>query len=100
MDTLNIISYGGIAILIVLLVIFELKDRQLGNHNSNSSYLYYTHNNVEVRIRHLFSSRYKVYINGWCPVQTKRDRYGTYFTLKARSAADVEYQIDELYRHS
>lgn len=99
MDMLNILSYGGIAVLIILLVIFEIKDHKGGNYN-NSSYVYYTYNNIAVRIRHLFSSRYKVYVYDTCPIPTKRDRYGTYFTLKAQSTADIEFQIDELYRQS
>ena len=56
--------------------------------------------NITVRIKHIVASRYKIYISEQdsCPVQTKKDRYGTYFILKARSAQDAEYRIDELYR--
>jgi len=100
MDLLKVLPYGGVITLIALLLIFEVKDRQGGSYNNNSGYVYYTYNNIMVRIRHLVSSRYKVYVYGQCPVQTKKDRYGTYFALKAYSAADVEYQIDELYRRN
>ena len=100
MNTLSILSFGGIITLAVLLVAFELKDRQggSGSRGNGNGYVYYTHNNVAVRICHSFSSRYKIYVNGGCPVETKQDRYGRYFILKARSASDAEYQIDELYR--
>lgn len=98
MDVLNTLSYGGIVLLILLLAVFEFKDRQGGNYANNSGYEYYTHNNIGVRIRQVFASRYKVYVYDACPVQTKRDRFGVYFTLKARSASDAEHQIDELYR--
>lgn len=98
MDTLSILSYGGIIVLITLLVVFEVKDRKGGNYNHNNGYVYYTYNNVSVRIRHVFLSQYKVYVFDSCPVQTKSDRYGDYFTIKARSAADAEYKIDELYQ--
>lgn len=98
MDTLNILSYGGMFALIILLVIFEIKDHRGGNYNNNNGYVYYTYNNVAVRIRHMFSSQYRVYVSDYCPVQTKKDRQGTYFVLRASSAADAEHQIDELYR--
>lgn len=100
MDTLGILSYGGIATLIGLLVIFEIKDHKGNNYSNNNSYVYYTYNNIAVRIRHLFSSQYRVYVYNNCPIQTKKDRYGTYFSLKGRSAADIEYQIDELFRRN
>lgn len=99
MDTLNMLLYGGIATLIGLLFVFEIKDRKGGNY-SNNGYVYYTYNNVAVRIRHLFSSQYRVYVYNNCPIQTKKDSYGTYFSLKGHSAADIEYQVDELYRRN
>ena len=99
MDVLNIMSYGGIITLIVLLIIFEVKGRQGGSYNNNSGYIYYTYNNIAVRIRHLAASRYKIYVNDFCPIQTKKDRYGTYFNMRACSASDAEYQIDELFRN-
>lgn len=100
MDTLSIISYGGIATLIGLLVVFEIKDYKSSNYSNNNGYVYYTYNNVAVRIRHLFSSQYRIYVYNNCPIQTKKDRYGTYFSLKGRSASDIEYQIDELYQRN
>lgn len=99
MDILSVLSYGGIITLIALLIIFEIKDRQ-GNNYNNSGYIYYTYNNITVRICRLAAARYKIYVNDDCPIQTKKDRYGTYFILNARSASDVEYQIDELYRNN
>lgn len=100
MDTLSILSYGSIATLIWLLVVFEIKDHKGSNYGNNNGYVYYTYNNVAVRIRHLFSSQYRVYVYNNCPIQTKKDRYGTYFSLKGCSAADIEYQIDELFRRN
>lgn len=100
MDCLSILQYGGITVLIVLLIIFEVRNFQGNSYANNYSYVYYTYNNIAVRIKHIVASRYKVYISEHdsCPVQTKKDRYGTYFVLKARSAQDAEYRIDELYR--
>lgn len=98
MNTLSILSYGGITALIVLIVVFEIKDYKGCNYRNNNGYVYYTYNNIAVRIRHLFSSQYRVYVYNNCPIQTKKDRYGTYFSLKGHSAADIEYQVDELYR--
>lgn len=97
MDILTFLPYGGIATLILLLAAFEIKDRQGVSYASSGGYEYYTHNNTLVRIRKVSGSRYRVYVHGACPVPTKKDRYGVYFTLKARSASDVEYQIDKLY---
>lgn len=99
MDNLSILQYGGITVLIVLLIVFEVKNKQSRTFN-NDSYIYYTYNNVALRIKRIFASRYKVYVSDYnmCPMETKRDRYGTYFSLKAKSASDVEYQIDELYK--
>ena len=98
MDTVEILGYGGIAILIVLLVVYELKDI-LGNGSvMNGGYEYYTADGSCVRILHLFSAYYKVYALDFCPVQMKRDRLGNYFILRARSAIEVEHKIDELYQ--
>lgn len=98
MEVLNVLPYGGITTLILLLVTFEVKYRQECSTLSGNSYTYYTPNNNTVRIRHIFGSRYKVYVNDACPVPVKHDRFGDYFTLNARSASDAELQIDELYR--
>ena len=98
MDVLVLLPRVGIITLVVLLIIFEVKDRRGCNYNNNVGYLYYTHNNIAVRIRNLVANQYRIYVNGDCPVQTKKDRYGAYFILRARSASDAEYQIDELFR--
>lgn len=100
MDILTVLQYGGISTLILLLAAFELMDRQGGNFANNGWYEYYTHSNISVRIRHMFGARYRVYVCDACPVPTKKDYYGLYFTLKARSASDAEHQIDALYRTS
>ena len=43
MDSLNIFGYGGIAVLIILLVIFELKEGRLGKRRAQSGgYEYFT----------------------------------------------------------
>lgn len=97
MDVLNILPYGGIATMILLLVTFEVKYRQGGNTPTGNGYTYYTPNNDIVRVCHKFGSRYKIYVKDSCPVPVKHDRFGDYFILNARSAADVEYQIDDLY---
>lgn len=99
MEALKILPYIGIGTLIVLFAIFEVKYKQGENVSCNTGYTYYTPNSNVVRIRHIFGSHYKVYVNGDCPTNVKRDRFGNYFTLNARSALDVEFQIDELYRH-
>lgn len=97
METLNILPYCGIVALILLLVTFEVKYRQKGTNQIGNSYTYYTPSNGAVRICHMFGSRYKVYVKDTCPVPVKHDRFGDYFILNARSAADVEHQIDDLY---
>lgn len=99
MGTLSYLSYGGIACLIVLLLIFEFRDglMGLGGTPRYSGYEYYTASGEGLRIRHVFGSLYKVYVTGECPVPTKRDRYGTYFTVRAHSASEAEYAIDSLY---
>lgn len=100
MDYLSVLPYGGIAVLILLLLIFEIRSFQGNSYANNYSYVYYTCNNIAVRIKHIVASRYKIYVSeqDCCPVQTMKDRYGTYFLLNARSAQDAEYRIDELYR--
>lgn len=102
MDVLNILGYGGISLLCLLLIIFEIKDRSFAVSRSvDMGYEYYTCGNVVVRIQHLFANRYKVYISdaSSCPIPTKQDRYGAYFNLKAGSASEAESKIDELYRN-
>ena len=99
MNILNVLSYGGITVLIALLIIFEILNRD-ANKCYNNGYLYYTHNNIAVRIRHFIAHKYKIYTNDYCPVPTKKDRFGTYFILKARSASEAEYQVDQLYQNS
>ena len=100
MDCLSVLEYGGIMTLVVLLVIFEIRYFQGKRYANNYSYVYYTCNNIAVRMKHIVASCYKIYISEQdsCPVQTKKDRYGTYFIIKASSAQDAEYRIDELYR--
>lgn len=100
MDCLSVLQYGGIIVLMVLLIIFEVKNFKGNGYANDYSYVYYTCKNIAVRIKRIVASRYKVYVSesDSCPVQTNKDRYGTYFILKARSAQDAEYRIDELYR--
>lgn len=99
MDLLNILGYGGIAVLIILLIIFELKEGRFGKRTPQSSgYEYYTPDNSRVRIQKTFGTLYKVYVYSNCPVPTKRDRSGYYFTVRARSASEAEYIVDDIYQ--
>lgn len=100
MGTLSYLSYGGIAFLIVLLLIFEFKDglMGLGDTPQNGGYEYYTESGELLKVRHVFGSLYKAYVFGYCPVATKKDRFGVYFSVRARSASDAEFQTDEIYR--
>lgn len=99
MDSLRSLGYGGIAALIILLVIFELKEGRLGNRRpQNGGYEYYTESSDTLRVRHVFGSLYKAYVFGYCPVATKKDRFGVYFPVRARSASEAEYLIDGIYR--
>lgn len=99
-DTLNILAYGGIGILLVLLIIFEIKEGRIGRGHApqNGGYEYYTQNGEMLRIRHVFGSLYKAYVFGYCPVATKKDRFGVFFPVRARSASEAEYLIDGIYR--
>ena len=99
MDTLNILAYGGITVLLVLLIIFEIKDGHIGGRKPTSGgYEYYTANSSYVRIKRVFGSLYKVYVFNSCPVPTKTDRFGTFFTMRAHSSSEAEYKVDNLYR--
>ena len=99
MDSLRSLGYGGIAALIILLVIFELKEGRLGNRRpQNGGYEYYTESGDTLRVRHVFGSLYKAYVFGYCPVATKKDQFGVYFPVRARSASEAEYLIDGIYR--
>ena len=99
MDTLNILGYGGIAVLITLLIIFELKEGRFGRWKLRSGgYEYYTADNSYVRIYKAFGSLYKVYVYSDCPVPTKKDRFGSYFPVRARSASEIEYIVDDIYK--
>lgn len=98
--TLNILAYGGIAVLIILLIVFEIKEGMIGKSHGlqNNGYEYYTESGEALRIRHVFGTLYKVYVCGYCPVATKKDRVGIYFPVRARSAFEAEYLIDGIYR--
>lgn len=58
MDCFNVLQYGGLSALIVLLVIFEIRNFQGNGYANNYSYVYYTCNNIAVRIKHIVASRY------------------------------------------
>ena len=99
MDSLNVLGYGGIAVLIILLVIFELKDGRFGQRApQNRGYVYYTPDNKRVRIHKAFGSLYKVYVYDSSPVAIKGDRFGRYFTVRARDASEAEFLVDDIYR--
>lgn len=99
MDSLNSLGYGGIAVLIILLIIFELKEGRLGNRAPQSGgYEYYTPDKSRVQIHKAFGTLYKVYVYNNCPVPTKKDRFGCYFTVRARSASEAEYIVDDIYQ--
>ena len=99
-DILNVLAYGGIAILVILLVVFEIREGGIGKNHTpqNGGYEYYTEGGNCLRIKHSFGTRYKVYICGYCPVPTKKDRFGAHFTSRARSASEAEFMVDGLYR--
>ena len=99
MDKLEILRYGGVAVLVVLLVIFELTDRSPGRRikGLKGGYEYYTPDGSRVLIRHLLGSRFKVYVYGGCPIATRRDRYGEFFKVNARSAHEAELKVDQAY---
>ena len=99
-DTLNILAYGGTAALIILLIIFEIREAVIGRSRTpqNGGYEYYTPNGETIRIRHVFGSLYKAYVFGCCPAATKEDKFGVYFPVRARSASDAEYFIDSIYQ--
>lgn len=99
-DTLMILAYGGIGILVSLLIIFEIKEGRIGRNHTpqNNGYEYYTEGGEALRIRHVFGSLYKAYVYGHCPITTKKDRYGVYFPVRARSASEAENFIDSIYR--
>ncbi len=98
MEVLSTLPYVGIAALALLLVVFEGNYKSEGSSLTGSGYTYYTPDRSIVRIRHIFGSCYKIYVNDPCPVPVKQDRFGDYFTIHARSASEAELQIDELYR--
>lgn len=97
MDALTILPYGGILVLVVLLVVFELTDTCPRKGMPRKEYEFITSDGSSVRIRHVFGTTYKVYPVGDCPLNTETDRYGRFFRVKARSTSEVEYRIDELY---
>lgn len=99
-DTLNILAYGGIAVLIILLILFEIKEGKIGRSYTPQSggYEYYTESGETLRIRHVFGSLYKAYVFGYCPVATKKDRFGVYFPVRAHLASEAEHLIDRIYR--
>lgn len=99
MDSLYVLPYGGITVLVVLLVIFELKEGRLGTNTVRAcGYEFFASDGSRVRINKAFGSLYKVYTFDWCPVPTKQDRFGRYFTIRARSASEAEYIVDGLYQ--
>ena len=98
MDKLEILRYGGVAVLVVLLVIFELTDRSpVGRKKGLRGYDYYTPDGSRVLIHHVLGSRFKVYVYGGCPISTSRDRYGEFFKVNARSAHEAELKVDQAY---
>ncbi len=99
-DTLMILAYGGIGILVSLLLIFEIKEGRIGRNHTpqNSGYEYYTESGEALRIRHVFGTLYKAYVYGHCPITTKKDRFGVYFPVRARSTSEAESLIDGIYR--
>ena len=101
METLSILAYGGIGLLGFLLMVFEIRDIRTGGNKipGNTAYEFYTSNGTRVRISKTFGSGYKVYVYGNCQIKTKKDRYGrSFFTVRARSASEAEYVIDDLMR--
>lgn len=98
MDDLTILSRCGIAVLAVLLLVFEIREGRAGHGGpANTGYEYYTPDGSRIRIRHVAGTLYKVYVFDDCPVPVTQDRFGNCFTIRAGSAQEAEYTIDELY---
>ena len=100
MDSLTILAYGSMAILALLLIIFEIRDARIGKSYMPNSvpYAFYTESGECVHIRKMFGSNYRVYADGNCPVPLRRDRRGNYFSIRAHSAPEAEAIVDEIYR--
>lgn len=100
MNTLLFLPYGGIAVLVILLIIFEVNDMIGASRTSlKKGYEYYTQSGEALRICRVFAAKFKVYISGYyCPVPTKKDRRGEFFIVRASSPAEAEQRIDEIYR--
>lgn len=83
MDKFEILRYGGIAVLVVLFVIFELTDRRLGRQTKGlrGGYEHYTPDGNRVMIRHVFGASFKVYVFNDCPIPTKHDRLNVFLSL-------------------
>ena len=104
MDVLSILQYGGVALLVILLIVFEVRFRGTSGGNvafgSADAYEYYAPNGSQLRIRRS-GMMYRVYVvMGGAPrsVELMQDRYGNYFTLRARNNQQAEQMIDDLYR--
>ena len=96
---IEILGYGGIAVIVILLLIFEIREGRLGQRTPRSNgYEYYTASGTRLRIRHMFGSLYRIYVFDPCPVETRQDRLGTYFTIRAGSASEAEYIVDGIYQ--
>lgn len=100
MEALDILRYGGIGVIALLLIMFEFKEGYAGNGRTpkNSGYEYYSADGIAVKIRHVFGSLYKVYVSDYCPLPTKKDRFGTYFSIRARSASEAEFKVDSAFK--
>lgn len=97
MDSLELLARFSILGIVILLLVFEFGEHGSGRGTSNAGYEYYTPDGSRVRIRHIAGTLYKVYVFDDCPVPVTRDRFGNCFTVRAGSAQEAEYAIDELY---
>ena len=98
MDTLVLLKYGGLGALLLLLVLFEIRDLRFGaagGKQSGASYQYFTPDGSCVLVRKALLG-YKVYVSN-SPIPTMRDRYGDYIKIYARSAEEAEFKIDQMF---
>lgn len=93
---LTLLSRGGIALLLGLLALFELRSASSPGAGGGL-YEYYTAQGRRLELRRVFGSHYRVYDPDFNPAAYRSDRYGPYFPLRASSPQDAEAQAEALY---
>lgn len=111
--TLEFFPYACIAILVVILVFFEiknLKEMLIDRPNSDpgrggfippsgDGYEYYVSSSTIVYILHKAKNRFRVYlIRGNTPnVHIKHNKYGRYFTVRCEDTGTAEKIVDNAF---